>query len=620
MGYRLRRESMPNSQNTYEFITSKISALKDAYVSLRNKSDDYVFSALAVKSNYYKNPALVLNESDFEDFIVDGQYDGGADVLLSDPNSEASDMVIGQSKYYQSITFDEVFNALTKMASFYKDMIQGHFEQVNEKVQSRFLTLYSDVGEESKVHFVFYTSAPKNRIQIARLEKKFKDLFTSYTNFELHIYFGADIIEEIKESESRRPSVESGKLFIDEANNYLFYGETAAFVNVSAFSIKTLYAQHSTNLLSRNLRYHVSGRHIDKAIDDTITNSPETFWLKNNGITILCDEFDIDGREVKLKNFSIVNGGQTTYMIHRSKHVSETEDFYVPCKIIEICGNNEDEKNIFSLEIAKATNSQKAIKPIDLRSNAPEQVRFSQTMRTAGVFYQTKRGEVVPAQFKLNYLNTDLAEVGKLCLSAIFQMPGTSRNKPSSLYDVRYYDLVFDRDQLQIASLCKELLYIDYYYRKIFQRRFDSENRNRPNAQQRIAFAHNSRTICTAFVALAARYYQGNITNDTMDEIFDAAKHEPPYPDLYDQIKDIQGVTYLLPPVIFSNLDRYDEVLYKLFNTIINAGIACYNMAADYEEGLIISNYLKKDRSYYSILKSQWAFLENEIYSIFGSL
>lgn len=86
-----------NQNSAYEYIVSKIHSLKDAYPSLRNKPDEYVFSALCVKANFFKNPALVLNESDFDDIVVDGQYDGGVDILLSDPNSEGSDLVIGQS-------------------------------------------------------------------------------------------------------------------------------------------------------------------------------------------------------------------------------------------------------------------------------------------------------------------------------------------------------------------------------------------------------------------------------------------------------------------------------------------------------------------------------------------
>ncbi len=199
-----------------------------------------------------------------------------------------------------------------------------------------------------------------------------------------------------------------GKIKIDARDNYLLYGDDAAMVNVSAFSIKSLYAQHNNNLLARNLRYHIAGREIDRSIAETIRDNPESFWLKNNGITIVCDDFEIDGKEVRLRNFSIINGGQTTYVLHKSHDIDETHDLYLPCKIIRVLGNTEDEKNSFSLAIAKATNSQKAIKPVDLKANSPEQVRFGQVMREAGIFYQTKRGEVVPKAFKEAYLNTSL--------------------------------------------------------------------------------------------------------------------------------------------------------------------------------------------------------------------
>ena len=318
-----------NQLSSYGFIQEKIASMKDTYHSLRGKSDEYVFSALSVRSSFYKNPAIVLNENDFENIVVDGQYDGGVDVLLSDPNSDGSDLVIGQSKFYTSITFDQVVNAMMKMAVFYNEMLQGHYENVNEHVQGRFLSLYSEVGEESRIHFVFYTSAPQGGIRRDRVIKKFKDYFTDSSRFDVSLYFGNDIEENIKESESRRPNVETGKIRIDEADNYLMYGEDAAIVNVSAFSIKSLYAQHNKQLLARNLRYHIKGQDIDKGISETINNNPEMFWMKNNGITIICDDFKIDGREVKLKNFSVVNGGQTTYMIHKNDKITEMNDLFL---------------------------------------------------------------------------------------------------------------------------------------------------------------------------------------------------------------------------------------------------------------------------------------------------
>ena len=105
-----------NPISAYDQILGKIHSLKEYYPSLRNKPNDYVFSALCVKANFYKNPALELRDSDINEIIVDGQYDGGVDFLLSDPNSEESDLVIGQSKFYQAITRDDVQNALLKMA------------------------------------------------------------------------------------------------------------------------------------------------------------------------------------------------------------------------------------------------------------------------------------------------------------------------------------------------------------------------------------------------------------------------------------------------------------------------------------------------------------------------
>ena len=608
---------MATGSKTYDYIVSKIKSMKEVYPSLRSRTDDYVFSALCVKANFYKNPALILNESEFGEIVVDGQYDGGADILLSDPNSEGADLVIGQSKFYKTISYEDVLNAMLKMALFYKDMVRGHYEQVNATVQRRFLTLNSEVGDESKIRFVFYTSAPQAGIRRDRIEKKFREQFTDSNAIEVSILFATDIEDEIKESESRRPTVESGKIRIDEAGNFLQYGENAVIVNVSAYSIKQLYAQHNTNLLSRNLRYHIAGRDIDKGIAETINTNPESFWLKNNGITIICDDFGIDGKEVKLRNFSIVNGGQTTYMLHKSASINDTNDLFLPCKIIKATGESEDEKNAFSLEIAKATNSQKAIKPVDLKANSPEQVRFAQAMREVGVFYQTKRGETVPSQYRAPYLNTDLLEVGKLCLAAVFQVPCASRSKPSSLYMDKYYEPVFNGNQVQIARICKELLYIDNYFRTVFQRNFDRENGNMPNASARISFAHNARTVCIAFAAFAARYHQGNITNQDLETVFSAARSDSAADSLYEVFRDLGAMQTLLPASFVANMDKYDAALDKLFNAIINAGITSYSIACNYDSTLTATNFLKKDKNYYDILGMHWMTLKTETQNAF---
>lgn len=79
---------MANTSECYDFIRSKIDYLKDNYQSLRQKTEDYAFSALCVKSDFYKNPALDFNNSVIDNMMVDGANDGGVDAMLSDPNSD----------------------------------------------------------------------------------------------------------------------------------------------------------------------------------------------------------------------------------------------------------------------------------------------------------------------------------------------------------------------------------------------------------------------------------------------------------------------------------------------------------------------------------------------------
>ena len=406
--------------------------------------------------------------------------------------------------------------------------------------------------------------------------------------------------------------VEQGKIRIDEKDNYLLYGDNAAIVNVSAFSIKQLYAKHNITLLAHNLRYHISGGKIDSEIKATINDNPELFWIKNNGITIICDDFRIDGREVHLKNFSIVNGGQTVYVLHKSKNLDEKHDFWLSCKIIKTVGTTTKEKNEFSLEIAKAANAQKPIKPADLKANAPEQRSFANAMREIGIFYQTKRGENIPKQFADAYLHTKLLDVGKLCLAAIFQMPCKSRSKPSAVYSPEYYDPIFnEKTQKQIAAICKELLYIDYYFTKKFVPKFDNENKNMPSASDKMPFAHIARTICIAFVALAARYAHDNLNdNDIMLLV-----SNPTDKDVYEKLRDIGNIKYLLPLKLYT--DSYDATLDKLFKAIIENGFLIYSVAHDYNKSLTAANYLKKDDNYYIILNKCWSTLSDKIREIF---
>ena len=550
---------MPSTTDSYIFIQQKVSAIKSQYPFLRTKSDDYAFSAVCIKNSIYKNPALHLAEDTLRSAIVDGSYDGGADFILLDPNnSEASDLIIGQAKYLSDISTEIAKNAVNKMVDFFLNMKSANYRNIREEIIRRFTTLNAEVGDESKIKFVLYTSASKNSIRLSTLEKVIKERLDEEEKFELQVFFGNDVEDEIKAAESRRPCVEDGKLIIDLASNVLKYGENeAAVVNISAMSLKKLYARHGTNLLAKNLRYFIKGKSdVNTEVRNTIRNCPETFWYKNNGITIVCEEFRVDSKELKLKNFSIVNGGQTTTLIFKSDLDESMADFFVVCKVISAKGNTEDERSEFILSVAKATNSQKPIKLSDLKANAPEQIRFANAMHEVGIYYKTKRGEEIPAAYREDYKNTDVAGVGKLSLAGIFQLPAMSRNKPSASYNDRFYNPTFTNNQIKVSKYIRDLLYVDNYFRKGFLTKYDQAH----VGMNIITFAHNARTICISFIALASRILQANL--DSFERIIDHAGEDDFYENkLYPILKNYENLNYILKPSIFEGdrdiLDGY---------------------------------------------------------------
>jgi len=112
--------------------------------------------------------------------------------------------------------------------------------------------LDADTGEESKIHFVFYTSAlsPRN-FDTESFKRQILNEFSNSDSIEVSIFFATDINKEIAAAEAIKPVVERGKIQIDKKGNFLLYGDNAAIVNVSVFSIKQLYATHNISLLAQ---------------------------------------------------------------------------------------------------------------------------------------------------------------------------------------------------------------------------------------------------------------------------------------------------------------------------------------------------------------------------------
>ena len=188
-------------------------------------------------------------------------------------------------------------------------------------------------------------------------------------------------------------------------------------------------AQHSIPALRSQpaARQQAANRNIIESIQE----HPENFWYYNNGIILICDDYLIDGSNILVRNFSIINGGQTT------KLVGETDfdqDFYIQCKIIKNKYESVDERLEFIANVAEATNTQKPIKDKDLIANRIEQRLLKRQLADAGIYCQIKRGEKVNKKlYPAAWQNTTNEELGQFLLSFVYQKPGTARGSKASI-------------------------------------------------------------------------------------------------------------------------------------------------------------------------------------------
>lgn len=156
--------------------------------------------------------------------------------------------------------------------------------------------------------------------------------------------------------------------------------------------LNDLYKKHGTNLFSANVRDYLGSRKADTNINNGIktsaNNSPDNFFVYNNGITALTNNFTFENYTLKILGISIVNGAQTTGALGSLPSIDEK--VLIPLRVIK-CGD----KAIIS-EIVKFNNSQNKVNAPDFRSNDQTQRRLiSEFENLKHVTYSSRRGGAV---------------------------------------------------------------------------------------------------------------------------------------------------------------------------------------------------------------------------------
>lgn len=175
-----------------------------------------------------------------------------------------------------------------------------------------------------------------------------------------------------------------------------------------------IYHRWGARLLEQNVRVFLQARgKVNKGIRITLENEPAMFFAYNNGITATAEAVDIDGDGGRLllrrlRNFQIVNGGQTTASIHAARRAKiDVSGTFVQMKLSVV---DHERATRLVPKISEYANSQNRVNAADFFANHPFHVRiegFSRrmfapspdgTFRESKWFYERARGQFADAR------------------------------------------------------------------------------------------------------------------------------------------------------------------------------------------------------------------------------
>ena len=225
-------------------------------------------------------------------------------------------------------------------------------------------------------------------------------------------------------------------------------------------------------ILYENVRGFLSDSKYNKNIIKTLSDSPQKFFMFNNGITITAKNVKSESKNANkkylftLENIQIVNGGQTLRSIYKFKDDDFDEEKLEKSSVLVRIFKTEDNDDLIN-EIAEYTNSQNAISDSDLKSINKMQIKIEKFLLNQDIDYIRKSGDIgVDQNLTFQISKEKLAQI----LYSHQGYPERATNQKKKLFGV-YYDDIFGEDVIdydELLSLIRLYFEIEQKYKDSF--------------------------------------------------------------------------------------------------------------------------------------------------------
>lgn len=301
----------------------------------------------------------------------------GTEAFGFDFDEERGVLTILNHQYFQddeiqTLTRTQLDSKFTRMKSFLKKSFEGFHSQMEETSDAYSMAYnlkkYQDKNQILKVRLMLLTDGKVTRTLTDISSETFLNVPTEFRVVDIEylhkIYSSASGIGEF-EIEVNLPYLKINQKS-DAYQSYLAV--------VSGSMLVSIYEDFGQKLFEQNVRTFLQFRGgVNRGLRNTIETAPEMFFAYNNGITATASavQFGDNGNINLIKNFQIVNGGQTTSAIYAANKVSKIDvsNVSVQMKLSVVKeSNNQDE---FVSKVAEYANTQNKINNSDFFSNSP---------------------------------------------------------------------------------------------------------------------------------------------------------------------------------------------------------------------------------------------------------
>lgn len=358
-----------------------------------------------------RNPiSLSISEEDLSFAVVDGANDLGCDLIHRDDGH----VLIIQSKY-RSYTANETPNDI----SHFKDIL-NRFRNKSLKPNSRLKEAIQEidwVNDSFELVYICFSKMTDGVRALCDQEPNYpKDLPDLEKRCEWKYLCENDLNVELRNSRNILSGLsgKNFKLYPQGKKNQKGYssvlltqaGDRKSYImTVHASQLVRAYKElGQDSIFSLNIRNFVGNTSTNTEIIKSATDSPENFFLFNNGISCLATKVTASEEALDIEGFQVINGAQTVKaLVHSEKKCSwKTDAPIVLVRITEITEGYGSDGKIRD-RITKFNNTQNQIKISDFRSNDSVQAylkeQFSQIARKGKkVVYLSKRTDRIPPQ------------------------------------------------------------------------------------------------------------------------------------------------------------------------------------------------------------------------------